>query len=227
MRNKWIDHKDASEFRGDLGPHFEIKELTESGSFEGYGSVFNNVDGGGDIVLPGAFAESLRTRPAGKVKLLWQHDSWQPLGRFTEIYEDSTGLYVKGVLNPEVPQARVALALMRDGAVDGLSIGYRVTADTIDRVSGVRQIKTCDLFEVSIVTFPMNPESTIQRVKGGLPTKRHIESLLTRDAGLTSKEAKALLARGYNALSERDAETSTSTEVLSDLEALTAALRGH
>lgn len=223
---KTLEHKDA-EFRGVKGPYLEIKELTDNGTFEGYGSVFNNVDGGGDLILPGAFSESLAARPARKVKMLWQHDTHQPIGHYTEAFEDAKGLYVKGVLNQEVAKAREVLAMLREGEVDGLSIGYRVTHDEIDRSLGIRRIIKCDLFEVSVVTFPMNPESTVRNVKGGAPTKRELEQLLMRDAGLSALQAKALLASGYNAMPARDARQSDDDpETISDLQALARALRG-
>jgi hypothetical protein len=102
-----------------------LARITAKGAFEGYASLFGVVDLGRDLVAPGAFRETLAARPAGAVKLLWQHDPSQPLGVWREIAEDGRGLKVRGQLDLAVAKAREAHALMRSGAVDGLSIGFR------------------------------------------------------------------------------------------------------
>ena len=122
----------------------------------GYASVFGEVDGGGDVVLPGAYAASLARIGArgGKVRMLWQHDATQPIGVWDVVREDGRGLWVQGRLLPEVARGREAAALLAEGAIDGLSIGYRaVRAERDGR--GRRLLAEIDLWEVSLVTFPM------------------------------------------------------------------------
>ncbi len=117
------------------------------------------------MVMPGAFADSLARRGAAGIRLLWQHDPEQPVGVWTAIAEDGRGLRVRGQLNLRVARARELLALMRQGAVDGLSIGYRtVTARTEPR-TGIRRLTRLDLWEVSLVTFPMLPQARVAAVK--------------------------------------------------------------
>lgn len=129
---------------------------------EGYASLFGRADQGGDVVARGAYAASLkRLAETGKrVKMLWQHDATAPIGVWDEIREDATGLWVKGRLLPEVTQAREAEALLRAGAIDGLSIGYRaIKASRNDQ--GQRVLSEIDLWEVSLVTFPMLPDARV------------------------------------------------------------------
>ncbi|MDT8344335.1 MAG: HK97 family phage prohead protease [Thermohalobaculum sp.] len=131
----------------------------EAGEVTGYASVFGEVDQGGDRVMPGAFARSLaRLAAAGRaVRFLWQHDPERPIGVWHELREDSRGLWVRGRIVPDVAQGAEALALMRAGAIDGLSIGYRVVKAEPNRHSGGRNLIEIDLWEVSLVTFPMLP----------------------------------------------------------------------
>jgi HK97 family phage prohead protease len=143
----------------------DIGNVDAEGVFEGYASLFGVLDLGGDIVMPGAFADRLRRLGAIGVKMLWQHDPGQLLGVWTHIAEDSRGLKVRGKLNPNVARAREALALMRDGAIDGLSIGYRTRRAVKDAQSGVRRLYALDLIEISIVTFPMLPQARVESVK--------------------------------------------------------------
>jgi len=138
-----------------------------AGMFEGYASLFHIQDLGGDIVMPGAFAASLRRRGPGAVKLLWQHDASQPLGLWEAIEEDDRGLRVKGRLNLAVARAREILSLMHDGVVDGLSIGYRTVQSRRDGKAGPRRLYKVDLWEISLVTFPMLPQARVQAVKRG------------------------------------------------------------
>ena len=136
--------------------------LSEGHVIEGYASLFGLTDQGGDAVLPGAFSASL-ARLAGKgdrVRMLWQHDPTRPIGVWDEIREDAKGLWVKGRLLPEVAQAREAAALIQAGAIEGLSIGYRTLRAERDR-KGRRALAEVELWEVSLVTFPMLPEARV------------------------------------------------------------------
>lgn len=144
----------------------EVKRVREDGVFEGYASLFNQEDLGGDVILPGAFRESLRARRAGGIKMLFQHDPNQPIGVWLKLTEDARGLYVEGRLMVEVEKAREVLALMRAGALDGLSIGFKTVKGRRDARSGVRRLERVDLWEISVVTFPMLPEARVASVKG-------------------------------------------------------------
>jgi HK97 family phage prohead protease len=173
--------------RLDIGCEWSVKaDDGAEGIVEGYGSVFNNVDLGQDVVLPGAF----KTAKAPKVKMLWQHDPRQPIGVWEELSEDDKGLKLKGRLALKTAKGAEAYELLKMGAMDGLSIGYRVPAKgwSYDSASGVRSLKTLDLLEVSLVTFPMNTRATTTRVKSAT-NRRDLEQSL-RDAGLSSSEAK-------------------------------------
>jgi HK97 family phage prohead protease len=139
------------------------------GVFEGYASLFGEADLGKDVVMPGAFRDSLKTRGAAQVRLLWQHDPAQPIGRWLSIAEDLRGLRVRGQLNLAVERARDIHALMRDGAVDGLSIGFRVERARAERPTGLRRLEKLDLWEISVVTFPMLPGARFETVKQSAP----------------------------------------------------------
>ncbi|MFO7855712.1 MAG: HK97 family phage prohead protease [Paracoccaceae bacterium] len=144
--------------------------VAEDGVLEGYASFFGVEDQGGDVVAPGAFAGSLAAlKAAGRsVKLLWQHDPAEPIGVWDRVAEDARGLRVKGRLLAEVARGAEALALLRAGAVDGLSIGYRVVK-AARRPEGGRLLTEIELWEVSLVTFPMLPEA---RASAGEPEPR-------------------------------------------------------
>lgn len=124
---------------------------------EGYACLFGVVDLGRDMVLPGAFGESLALRGAGGVRMLYQHDPAEPIGVWTDIREEPRGLYVRGRLSPSVARARECAALVREGALDGLSIGFKAVEARTDPRTRVRRLSRIDLWEVSIVTFPMQP----------------------------------------------------------------------
>ncbi len=141
-----------------------IADVTPRGLFEGYASLFGVRDLGGDIVAPGAFRETLDRRGAVGVKMLWQHESAEPIGTWLSIVEDGRGLRVRGQLNLVVARAREALALLRDGVVDGLSIGFRAERST-KQSGGGRLLQKIDLWEISLVTFPMLPQARVGSVK--------------------------------------------------------------
>ena len=164
------------------------------GTIEGYGSVFGVLDRGGDIVMPGAFKASLADWRNKKSfpPILWQHNSRQPIGVPVELDEDEKGLKIKAKLILDVAAAKDARALIAAGAVKGLSIGYRTQDYEIDRTTGVRRLKKVDLWEISLVTFPMLPEAQISSVKSFDP--RALEADLRRDANLSSAAAVKAIA---------------------------------
>ena len=143
--------------------------LSDDHVIEGYASLFEMTDQGGDAVLPGAFAASLKrlTGKGDKVRMLWQHDPTRPIGVWDEVREDERGLWVKGRLLPDVAQAREAAALIQAGAIDGLSIGYRTVRATKND-KGQRLLTELELWEVSLVTFPMLPSARVA-AKGESP----------------------------------------------------------
>jgi len=136
-----------------------------SGFFEGYASLFGVPDLSHDVVMPGAFKQSLATSGTGGVKLLWQHDPAQPVGLWTSLEEDKRGLRCQGQLNLDVQRGREIYALLRQGAVDGLSIGFKTVRSRKDAAHGGRQLLAIELWEISVVTFPLLPEARISVVK--------------------------------------------------------------
>jgi len=133
----------------------------------GYASLFGTPDQGGDVVQKGAYAKSLKTlsRQGRSVKMLWQHDPTQPIGVWEEVKEDEKGLWVKGRILTDIQTGQEALALIEAGAIDGLSIGYRTTRAQ-KGAAGQRLLHELDLWEVSLVTFPMLPEARVEGSEG-------------------------------------------------------------
>lgn len=144
---------------------FDFAKGAEEGAFEGYASVFGIADQGRDIVAAGAFRRSLRARGVGGVKLLFQHDAREPIGVWRDIHEDAHGLHVRGRILTDVARGREVLALMRAGALDGLSIGYQTVRSRMDRRAGLRMLLDVDLWEISIVTFPLLAAARVTAVK--------------------------------------------------------------
>ncbi|MGE6743525.1 HK97 family phage prohead protease [Allorhizobium pseudoryzae] len=142
-----------------------LSDLCGDGRFAGYASVFGEVDLGKDVIERGAFRTSLIERGAGGVRMLYQHDPNEPIGAWTLIREDQRGLYVEGLLSGGVARAREVFALMKSGALDGLSIGFRTVKARADSRLGVRRILEADLWEISVVTFPMLPSARVSNVK--------------------------------------------------------------
>lgn len=178
----------------DFGCELKFSDTGDAaaGTLEGYGAVFSVVDNGGDIIAPGSFRKSLDEWKAKSAlpAMLWQHDTSQPIGVWTEVSEDERGLRVKGELLMEVPQARVAHALLKHKAMKGLSVGFQTKGSNIDRKSGIRTITEAKLWEISPVTFPMNPLAGVTHVKGDqAPDDRELEEAY-REGGLSRREAK-------------------------------------
>ncbi|HEY8593300.1 MAG TPA: HK97 family phage prohead protease [Sphingomicrobium sp.] len=206
----------------------EIKAVGDAGEIEGYGSIFGNVDSYGEVVMPGAFTASLKAaaRANRTVKMLWQHYPDQPIGVWHSLEEDSKGLYVKGRLLVDASaQARETHALLKDGALEGLSIGYRLEKyqEDPDR-QGVIQLMKLDLREVSVVTFAANEKARVEAVKhvlaaGGVPTVREFEELL-REAGFSKSLATAIATRAAPCLrGDPDGEASAAVKFLKRLHA--------
>ena len=182
----------------------DLSDVAADGTFSGYASLFGIADLGADVVEPGAFATSIAARGAGGIKMLYQHDPAEPIGAWTEIREDQRGLFVRGRLMSEVARGREVLALMRAGILDGLSIGFETRRAVADPATGNRRLVDVDLWEISIVTFPMLPGARVASVKAGagrsLPSLREFERRLTRDIGLSRSEARAVIKTGYKSL---------------------------
>lgn len=223
----------------------QVKELTEDGTFEGYGSIFGNVDAYGEKVVPGAFVESLakHRREGTNVLMLWQHDPDNPIGVWEDLAEDAKGLYGKGRLILEIQKAREVRALMLQKAIGGLSIGYREIETEPD--GNVRLLKKLELYEISPVVFPANRRARIEAVKFGelealarrgerlqelarcfrdgepMPAKEFEEIL--RDAGFPKSAAVQIASVGYAKAIRSESEGSKANEQAAFLQAL---LRG-
>ena len=182
----------------------EIKS-DEKGVFSGYASTFGNVDQGNDIIAKGAFTKSLSERPAHKVKLLSQHKTDEPIGIFETMYEDDKGLYVKGKLAMGTQRGSETYELLKLGAIDGMSIGFRADPQkqSYNEAKRVRTLKEVELLEISLVTFPMNEQAVVRSVKGN-KNIREWETILRDAGGLSRTEAKIGAKALMDALNHRD-----------------------
>jgi HK97 family phage prohead protease len=143
--------------------NFDYKANLENGTFEGYASIFGNIDSYKDIVTKGAFTKTIQENK-NRIKILWQHDLYEPIGKPLEIKEDNTGLYVKGKIS-QTEMGQKALTLMRDGVLSEMSIGYDTIKEEYDKVSNIRYLKEVKLWEFSVVTFGANDKAKINNVK--------------------------------------------------------------
>lgn len=208
-----MEHKVLSLDASDL-------KFADSGSFEGYASVFNSVDDLGDTVLPGAYADTLksRTRP---VRMYFNHDSSMPIGKWLDLEEDGHGLKVRGQLTPGHSLASDVKALLAHRAVDGLSIGYRIPPGGSAKEGKIRQLKRIDLFEVSVVTTPaergarIDPESIKSAIEG-INSINEFEDFL-RDAGGFSRSAAKALVSQVKGFILRDVEMKREAEALASI----------
>lgn len=200
----------------------QLKAAGKSGEFEGYGSVFGVVDTYSEVVAPGAFSVSLaeRATKGRPLPVLWQHNTAMPIGVYDKVSEDAKGLRVRGrLLVDDVALARETHALLKAGAVSGLSIGYWTRESSFDEKTGVRTLTKLDLEEISLVTFPANDAARVDAVKlkmarGSLPSLSEFETFL-RDAGMSRSKAAAIASRGLaNLLSESGEPANTSTRDL-------------
>jgi HK97 family phage prohead protease len=196
--------------------------------FSGYGAVFGNVDSYGDVISPGAFADTLASAKRAGIypSMLLQHgggmfgggaEDMTPIGVWTELAEDGHGLKVTGVL-ADTQRGRDAYTLLKMSprpAINGLSIGYipKEWAMGSKPKEPRRTLKKVDLIEVSLVTNPANPKARVSTVKSGLDIRTAERAL--RDVGFSQREAKAILADGFDSIADlRDVETEELTAVL-------------
>lgn len=186
---------------------FKATDVQDDGTFTGYGSVFGTLDSYREIVMPGAFKKSLeRIKESGDpIPALWQHRSDEPIGGYDLLEEDERGLKTSGwLMINEIPLAAQAHALMKRRVIKGLSIGYFVEQSEYDEKTGIRKLYELDLQEISIVTFPANPDAQIDAIKqklseGRLPTIREFEEIL-REKGFSRKQAEMIAACGFKSL---------------------------
>ena len=218
----------------------QVKDVSEDGTFEGYGSVFGVRDSYNESVEPGAFVESLvrHKREGSSPLMLWQHDPWTPIGVWEDMAEDKKGLWGKGRLLGGVQKADEAKILLKAGAIQGLSIGYREVDTTPSENGGPRKLVKLDLLEVSIVSFPANRRARVESVKSEvmeefarrlrdgdpMPVKE-FEDIL-REAGVPKAMAVQIASVGYAKAIRSESEGEASQPAESALKALRAAVDG-
>jgi HK97 family phage prohead protease len=196
----------------------EVKSLSQTGIFTGLGSVYGNIDQGCDVVAPGALSESL-TEWGAKQRMpamLWQHNSREPIGTYTKMVDGDGGLFVEGQLALKTQRGAEAYELLQMKAISGLSIGFETRDDSYDQKTGVRTIKKADLWEVSLVTFPMNDSARVASVKSIAEIEeindfKGAERFLRDSCKLTRTEATAFFTR-VKGLAQRDSDASDATK---------------
>jgi HK97 family phage prohead protease len=215
-----------------------VKELKDDGTFEGYGSIFGNVDSYGEKVMPGAFVESLarHRREGTSVLMLWQHNPDDPIGVWEDLAEDAKGLWGRGRLVRGVQRADNAYALLKAGALQGLSIGYREVETQPD--GNNRLLKKLDLLEISVVSFPANRRARVEAVKsermdefarrlrdGDPPPVKEFEDIL-REAGVPKALAVQIASVGYAKAIRSESEGKANEQAGEALRALREAVAG-
>lgn len=217
---------------------FEVKFAADApeGSFSGYGAVFNNEDRGGDVILKGAFRETLRdARKSGAwPPMLLEHGGgWDspvadnlPIGIWTGLAEDDTGLYCEGKIALGTTRGKEVHALLKmepRPAINGLSIGYRAKEFSYGTKPGEppRTLKKVELYEVSLVTLPMNPLALVDAVKSGrgIKTIREFEAFLRDEGGFSHAAARSIAERGFKSSEPRD-EGDAMSDLLERLKAI-------
>ena len=177
---------------------FKAETVEESGVFTGYGSVFDVLDSYKEIVVRGAFADTMAAHKAKGTMpaMLWQHRSGEPMGVYLEMDEDAVGLRVRGQIAMKTQRGAEAYELLKMGAISGLSIGFVPREEAYDKVTGITTLKKVDLWELSLVTFPANDAARVQGVKAvdGIITLRDAEDYL-REAGISKGQALAFLSK--------------------------------
>jgi len=215
MHKQKPERKDARAGREVRSFALQIKATGEDGTVEGYGSVFGVRDNYDDVIAKGAFIQSLKDHKAAGTMpaMLWQHDADKPIGVWTEMVEDEKGLRIKGQLAMETVKGKEAHALLKMGALNGLSIGFMSKEWAYDRDTEVRTLTAIDLWEVSLVTFPANEKARVTNVKSAdeMATPKDAEKAL-RDAGFSKSDATAFVSRVMR-MGEVRSDSANSTAV--------------
>lgn len=210
-----IERKDAGTARETRSFALQIKAAGDDGSVEGYGSVFGVRDNYDDVIAKGAFAETLKGhKEAGTMPaMLWQHNSSEPIGIWTVMSEDDNGLRIQGKLALDTVRGKEAHALLKMGALNGLSIGFMSKQWAYDRETEVRTLTEIDLWEVSLVTFPANEKARVTNVKSAdeMATPKDAEKAL-RDVGFSKSDATAFVSRVMR-MGEARSDSADSTAV--------------
>ena len=210
-----LERKDATGGREVRSFALQIKATGDDGTVEGYGSVFGVRDNYDDVIAKGAFIDSLKSHKAAGTMpaMLWQHDADKPIGVWTEMVEDEKGLRIKGQLAMETIKGKEAHALLKMGALNGLSIGFMSKEWAYDRDTEVRTLTAIDLWEVSLVTFPANEKARVTNVKSAdeMATPKDAEKAL-RDAGFSKSDATAFVSRVMR-MGEVRSDSANSTAV--------------
>lgn len=216
-----------------------VKDVSEDGTFEGYGSIFGNLDSYGEKVMPGAFAESLarHRREGTKPLMLWQHNPDSPIGVWNELSEDGKGLRGKGVLLKGVRLADEAHIMLRAGALQGLSIGYREVE--VEPDGNNRLLKKLDLLEISVVSFPANRKARVETVKsegfialrtkllaGDRLTVRELEKGVRDAFDLSNSEAERAVRCCFKEIAQGEPEATENQALKAALPQLRAAIAG-
>jgi len=188
---------------------FEVKTVGADGTIEGYGSVFGVKDSYADVIQKGAFDKSIKAHREAKSMpaLLWQHDAAQPIGVWTEMSEDSNGLKLKGKLAMDTVKGKEAHALLKMGALNGLSIGFMTKQAQYDEKTEIRTLTEVEIWETSIVTFPANTKARVTHVKSAdaMQTLKDAERIL-RDSGFSKQDALAFVSRVKTLSSRSDSD---------------------
>jgi HK97 family phage prohead protease len=226
FRNETLEKREAGA-RETRAFAFEVRASGENGEIEGYGSVFGVKDSYSDIVAPGAFKASIAEHKANgsMPAMLWQHDQSEPIGVWTEMEEDATGLRVKGQIVTETEKGKAAYALLKKGALRGLSIGFISKEWAYSEDDDIRTLTAVDLWEVSLVTFPANGKSMIDTVKnmGRIDAPKDAEKVL-REAGFSKADATALVSGVMRLGEERREAAYAAAEVKAAAERLLSQL---
>lgn len=199
----------------------EMKALGPAGEIEGLAAAFGNLDSYRDRIMPGAFAKTLKAN-RNPIPMLFSHDLSRPVGAWTTLYESDAGLVAKGKITLDAIDGRSAYALVRDGAITGLSIGFRVVA-TAPSKNSERWIKEIELLEVSLVAVPANDAARITSIKS-ITGPRDIQEMLRQRFDISSRKAKAAAAAAWRAMGEAPDEK-TAVRLMSRIEAASKALK--
>lgn len=189
---------------------FQIKAIDGTGVIEGLGAFFGNEDLGGDLIRRGAFAKTLADRAGAPVPMLFCHDTQRPIGAWSDVKETADGLAVKGRFTIETRDGAEAYALAKDGALPGLSIGYKVTKESYQGT--VRVLEEVKLFEVSPVPVPMNERAVVTGVKS-TASPADFEHIFRDRYGLSGRKAKSAASAAWRAINDQTEDAEAEAEL--------------